>query len=182
MAKFVRVICPSCSKDIYMDPSEVPESGKSVICSSCGTTFKVKLGKKDKQPDENRGIDFSTRPRVVVIEDSKFARTQIVEALGEEGITVVEAETAEDGLKIVRELQPSVVIVDIFLGIGNPQGLDIIRTIKKGSPEDIKVVMYTVMSEEKVPLAVRKMTDSFVHKGPTALFHLREEVIRLLKR
>jgi CheY-like chemotaxis protein len=168
-----------------MDPSEVPESGKSVICSSCGTTFKVKLGKKDKQPTENRGIDFSTKARVVVIEDSKFARTQIVEALNGEGIAVVEAETADEGLRMVRELQPSVVVVDIFLGIGNPQGLDIIRSIKKGSeesPEDIKVVMYTVMSEEKVPLAVRKMTDSFVHKGPTALFHLREEVIRLLKK
>lgn len=169
-----------------MDPSEVPESGKSVICSSCGTTFKVKLGKKDKQPSENKEVDYLTKPRVVVIEDSKFARTQIIEALGEEGIAVVEAETAEEGLKIVREIQPSVVIVDIFLGIGNPQGLDIIRTIKKGStqgsPDEIKVVMYTVMSEEKVPLAVRKMTDSFVHKGPTALFHLREEVIRLLKR
>ena len=185
MAKFVRVICPSCSKDIYMDPSEVPESGKSVICSSCGTTFKVKLGKKDKKPTENRGIKPSTTPRVVVIEDSKFARTQISEALYGEGIAVVEAETAEEGLKLVREIQPMVVIVDIFLGIGNPQGLDIIRTIKKsvaeGSSDDIKVVMYTVMSEEKVPLAVRKMTDSFVHKGPTALFHLREEVIRLLK-
>jgi len=185
MAKFVRVICPSCGKDIYMDPSEVPESGKSVICSSCGTTFKVKLGKKDKQPSESRGIDSSTKARVVVIEDSRFARTQIVEALNGEGIAVVEAETAEDGLRMVRELQPSVVVVDIFLGIGNPQGLDIIRSIKKGaegSSDDIKVVMYTVMSEEKVPLAVRKMTDSFVHKGPTALFHLREEVIRLLKK
>ncbi len=40
--------------------------------------------------------------------------------------------------------------------------------------------MYTVMSEDKVPLAIRKMADAFIHKGPTALYHLVEEVLRLL--
>ena len=46
--------------------------------------------------------------------------------------------------------------------------------------KDIKIIMYTVMSEEKVPLAIRKMADAFIHKGPTALYHLVEEVLRLL--
>ncbi|MBN1571848.1 MAG: response regulator [Deltaproteobacteria bacterium] len=187
MTKFIKATCPSCSKEIFLDPTEVPDQGKSVICSSCATPFKVKIGKRDAGGGGARdkvATDTAKRGLVVVIEDSKFARTQIVEALSEEGIEVVEAETAEDGINWILELHPKVIIVDLFLGTGNPQGLDIIRNVRKRIdkriPEGIRIITYTIMSEEKVPLAIRKMTDSFVHKGPTALFHLREEVLRLL--
>jgi CheY-like chemotaxis protein len=185
MSKFIKAKCPSCGKEIFLDPTEVPDQGKSVICSSCATPFKVKIGKRD----ENRAIQRKSAGvrgsgLVVVIEDSKFARTQIIDALTEEGIEVVEAETAEEGINWIIELHPKLIIVDLFLGTGNPQGLDIIRNVRKRIdrriPEGIKIITYTIMSEEKVPLAIRKMTDSFVHKGPTALFHLREEVLRLL--
>lgn len=191
MSKFIKAKCPSCGKEIFLDPTEVPDQGKSVICSSCATPFKVKIGKKDVSRDRQRisagaGAGVGRRGLVVVIEDSKFARTQIVDALTEEGIEVVEAETAEEGINWIIELHPRVIIVDLFLGTGNPQGLDIIRNVRKRIdrriPEGIKIITYTIMSEEKVPLAIRKMTDSFVHKGPTALFHLREEVLRLMNK
>ncbi len=184
MAKFIRVNCPSstCGKEIFLDPTEVPAEGKSVICSACGVSFKIKLSRKNSDRNEIR--DRGARGLVVVIEDSRFARTQIVDALVQEGIEIVEAETAEEGLEKVVDLKPKVVIVDIFLGSGNPKGLDVVRTIRKrtedGFPKDIKIIMYTVMSEDKVPLAIRKMADAFIHKGPTALYHLVEEVLRLL--
>jgi CheY-like chemotaxis protein len=184
MAKFIRVNCPSslCGKEIFLDPTEVPSEGKSVICSACGISFKIKLSKKLADRQEIR--DPGTRGLVVVLEDSRFARTQIADALAQEGIEIVEAETAEEGLEKVIELKPKLVIVDIFLGSGNPKGLDVIRTIRKRTdgeiPKDIKIIMYTVMSEDKVPLAIRKMADAFIHKGPTALYHLVEEVLRLL--
>ena len=184
MSGFVKAVCPSCGKDIFVDPSEVPKGGKSVICSSCGTAFKVKLGTKD-DIGHVKETDLKRAGLVVAIEDSKFARTQIIETLSEDGIDVVGTETAEDGIQKIIELKPKVVIIDIFLGAGNPEGLDVIRIIKKGLkggiPEDLKVIMYTVMSEDKIPLAIRKMVDSFIHKGPTALFHLREEVLRFLE-
>jgi CheY-like chemotaxis protein len=184
MAKFIRVNCPSslCGKEIFLDPTEVPPEGKSVICSACGISFKIKLSKKIAERQEVH--DHGTRGLVVVLEDSRFARTQIADALTQEGIEIVEAETAEEGLEKVIELKPKLVIVDIFLGSGNPKGLDVIRTIRKRAdgeiPKDIKIIMYTVMSEDKVPLAIRKMADAFIHKGPTALYHLVEEVLRLL--
>jgi CheY-like chemotaxis protein len=184
MAKFIRVNCPSpsCGKEIFLDPTEVPPEGKSVICSACGVSFRIKLSKRNTERQEVH--DHGTRGLVVVIEDSRFARTQIVDALSQEGIEIVEAETAEEGLEKVIELKPGLVIVDIFLGSGNPKGLDVIRTIRKrtedGMPKDVKIIMYTVMSEDKVPLAIRKMADAFIHKGPTALYHLVEEVLRLL--
>lgn len=184
MSSFVKAVCPSCGKGIFVDPSEVPNGGKGVICSSCGTAFKVKLGKKDDDINHVRAAGLKKAGPVVAIEDSKFARTQIIETLSEDGIDVVGMETAEEGIQKIIELKPKVVIIDIFLGAGNPEGLDVIRTIKKGLnkeiPKDIKVIMYTVMSEDKIPLAIRKMVDSFIHKGPTALFHLREEVLRFL--
>lgn len=184
MSSFVKAVCPSCGKDIFVDPSEVPDGGKSVICSSCGTAFKVKLGKKNDDAVSVKGSGAKRSGCVVAIEDSKFARTQIIETLSEDGIDVVGIETAKEGIQKIIELKPKVVIIDIFLGTGNPEGLDVIRTIKKGLnkeiPKDVKVVMYTVMSEDKIPLAIRKMADSFIHKGPTALFHLREEVLRFL--
>jgi predicted Zn finger-like uncharacterized protein len=184
MSKFVKVTCPNCAKEIFMDPSEVPKEGKSVICSACATSFRVKFGKKETA--EPKKAPSHVKRQVVAIEDSKFARTQITDALLEEGIEVIGVETAGEGIKKIIEFKPKVVIVDIFLGAGNPQGLDVIRGIKKGLHEginkDIKIIMYTIMSEDKVPLAIRKMADSFIHKGPTALFHLREEVHRLLSQ
>lgn len=184
MSKFVKVICPSCRKEIFFDPSEVHDEGKNIICSNCATSFKVKLGKKNKKSGPIGKKEVPSKGLVVIIEDSRFARLQIVDALKEEGIKVIESETAAEGLAKVIDYKPKIVIVDIYLGLANPEGLDVIRKIRKrlvgDIPKDIKVIMYTVMSEEKVPLAIRKMSDAFVHKGPTSLFHLREEVLRLL--
>jgi len=185
MSKFIKTKCPNCSKEIFLDSAEVPGQGKGVICSSCATSFRIKISKKEtNETKQMTSNETAKRGLVVVIEDSKFARTQIVDLLVEEGIEVVEAETAEEGIDWIVELNPKVIIVDLFLGTGNPEGLDIIRNVRKRLdkriPEDIKIIAYTVMSEEKVPLTIRKMCDSFVHKGPTALFYLREEVCRLL--
>ncbi len=185
MPTTIKAKCPNCKKGIFLNSDEVPDEGKAVICSSCATSFRIKISKKEaNETKQKSGTDSAKKGLVVVIEDSRFARSQIVDLLVEEGIEIVEAETAEDGINWIVELQPKVIIVDLFLGTGNPEGLDIIRNVKKRLdkriPENIKIIAYTIMSEEKVPLTIRKMCDSFVHKGPTALFYLREEVFRLL--
>ena len=79
---------------------------------------------------------------VVIIDDSEIIRTRLSELLsGLEDVHVVgEADNALDGTRVVREIAPDVVILDIKMPLGS--GLDVLRNISKSNPET-KVIVLT---------------------------------------
>ena len=78
---------------------------------------------------------------VVVIDDSQIIRDRLTELLSDlEDVQVIgEAENALDGTRIVREMAPEVVILDIKMPLGS--GLDVLRNISKSNPETIVIVL-----------------------------------------
>ncbi|MFA6990275.1 MAG: response regulator transcription factor, partial [Candidatus Gastranaerophilaceae bacterium] len=79
---------------------------------------------------------------VVIVEDYKLTRIGLRSSLNEfEGINVIgEAEDAEKGLKIIEELKPNVVLMD--LGLPNMNGIEATQQIK-AKYENVKIIILT---------------------------------------
>jgi two-component system response regulator AtoC len=80
------------------------------------------------------------RTRILVVDDEHLIRWSLEQNLRKQGYDILTAGTGEDALKIVREEQPDLVLLDIQLpGIS---GLEVLEKIKDFD-EDIVVIMVT---------------------------------------
>ncbi len=78
--------------------------------------------------------------KVLIVDDEKSIRTTLSEFVKEDGHDVWTAENATDGLRIVSEVAPDVVVTDIVLP--RIDGITLLRKIHEESPE-IQVVVIT---------------------------------------
>jgi DNA-binding NarL/FixJ family response regulator len=86
--------------------------------------------------------------RLVLIEDHQALREGLELLLGREGCVVVgTAGNAADGQQLVEELAPDVALVDIRLGEGEDDGIDLTRRLLTSDPER-RIVLYTGSSDE----------------------------------
>jgi two-component system invasion response regulator UvrY len=93
--------------------------------------------------------------KVLVVDDHDLVRMGITRMLNDiSGIKVVgEAASGEDALRLARELNPQVVLMDVKMpGIG---GLEATRKLLRQDP-DIRVVAVTVCDEEPFPSRLLK--------------------------
>lgn len=90
--------------------------------------------------------------RVVIVEDYKLTRVGLRFALNQiDNINVIaEAESAEEGIEIIRKEKPHVVLMD--LGLPNMNGLEATIKVKEISP-DTQVVILTSHDREEEVLA-----------------------------
>lgn len=90
--------------------------------------------------------------RVVIIEDYKLTRVGLRSSLNEfEGINVVgEAEDAEKGLKVVQEIKPDIVLMD--LGLPGINGIEATQKVK-AMDEKIKIIILTSHDRDEEVLA-----------------------------
>lgn len=93
--------------------------------------------------------------KVLVVDDHDLVRMGITRMLTDiSGIKVVgEAASGEDAIRLARELQPQVVLMDVKMpGIG---GLEATRKLLRQDP-DLRVVAVTVCDEEPFPSRLLK--------------------------
>lgn len=90
--------------------------------------------------------------RVVIVEDYKLTRVGLRSSLNEfEGVNVVgEAEDAEKGLKVIKEIKPDIVLMD--LGLPGVNGIEATQQIKSFD-ENIKVIILTSHDRDEEVLA-----------------------------
>ncbi|MCB1615343.1 MAG: response regulator [Pseudomonadales bacterium] len=113
--------------------------------------------------------------KVAVIEDEPDILDILVYNLGREGFDVVSAENGEEGLALVRQKKPDIVLLDLMLpGI---DGLEICRRLKTEAPtSSIPVILVTAKGEESdVVLGLGLGADDYVIKP----FSPRELVARV---
>lgn len=83
------------------------------------------------------------RNKLLVVDDEHLIRWSLEQNLKKQGYDVVTAGTGEDALRLIREEQPDLVLLDIQLpGIS---GIDVLEKIKEHD-EDIIVIMVTAHS------------------------------------
>ena len=89
---------------------------------------------------------------VVIVEDYKLTRIGLRSSLNEfEGVRVIgEVEDAEKGLKMIQELQPDVVLMD--LGLPGMNGIEATQQVKAAN-ENVKIIILTSHDRDEEVLA-----------------------------
>jgi DNA-binding response OmpR family regulator len=83
-------------------------------------------------------------PRVLVVEDEQSIAEPFVRALARNGFDAVVARTAAEALRIAREIEPDVVLLDLTLPDGD--GRDVCRELRRAS--DVPIIMLTARGTE----------------------------------
>lgn len=104
---------------------------------------------------------------VVIVEDYKLTRVGLRSALNEfDGLKVAgEAEDAENGLELVKRLQPSVVLMDV--GLPGMNGLEATQKIKELSQNTHVIVLTSHEREEEVLAALGAGANAYCLKDIT---------------
>ena len=110
---------------------------------------------------------------LLVVDDEPPIRRLLRTSLGAEGFEVIEAENAEKALAAIEARKPEVVILD--LGLPDLDGLDIIRTIRKGGSKLPIIVLSSRGDERGKVEALDLGADDYVTKP----FGIAELVARI---
>ncbi len=101
-------------------------------------------------------------PRVLVVDDERFFREAIRDALTEVGFECETAESSEAALTAARDPQVGVVILDIALE--GRDGLELLRTLRSERPALRVIVLSTQTDQERVLEALRLEATDYLAK------------------
>jgi DNA-binding response OmpR family regulator len=73
----------------------------------------------------------------VIVEDDRATRRFLADNLSADGYEPVEAETAQDGRRLLSELTPELAIID--LGLPDRDGLDLLRELRAGGERGVRL-------------------------------------------
>ena len=117
-------------------------------------------------------------PRVLVIEDEEALRFTLAHSLKKEGYQVLAASRGDDGLKLAREAQPDLILLDLMLpGL---DGIQICRLLRRDST--VPIIMLTALGGEGDRVAgLDTGADDYLAK-PFGMRELLARVRALLRR
>lgn len=116
--------------------------------------------------------------RAVVVDDDDEIRELLAQVLRQAGLEVHSSETGAGGLELVREVDPDLVTLDLFLP--DMDGTDVCRAIREFS--DAYVVMITSRSDEIDRLVGLELgADDYLAK-PFSPREVRARALALLRR
>ena len=114
--------------------------------------------------------------KILVIDDETTMLETLSSFFGNRGYQLMTAASAEAALKLIKEEQPSLALIDIKLPGMN--GLELLRIIKKDYP-GVKTFVVTAYDEENKKAAEQIGCDAFFAK-PIGLDQLKKKVIEVL--
>lgn len=92
---------------------------------------------------------MADKKTILIVEDDQFLRDLLAKKLIDEGFEVETAIDGQEGLEKIRQVKPSLILLDIMLP--TIDGFEIMRQIKKGNDKtviNIPVVMLTNLGQE----------------------------------
>jgi DNA-binding response OmpR family regulator len=115
--------------------------------------------------------------RVLVVEDDAGVRGLLQTILEDEGFDIVLAADGEEGLELAREVDPSVVLIDVMMpGLGGPE---VIRRLRRPDGTlPFAVLVLTGAVETVEPLRYELGPDSILEK-PFDIIRLADRVKEL---
>jgi two-component system nitrogen regulation response regulator NtrX len=131
---------------------------------------------------------------ILIVDDEKDIRTQIAGILEDCGYRTRQAANSTEALEAMAGMEPALVILDVWLGDSEMDGLETLEIIRRDYPEQ-QVVMISGHATFDMAVSATKMgaydfitkpfkTDVLLHNVERALReqHLQEEVRELKKR
>ncbi|MES2855553.1 MAG: sigma-54 dependent transcriptional regulator [Bdellovibrionota bacterium] len=101
--------------------------------------------------------------RVLVVDDESAIREVLGASLADEGYSVKTARSGEDGLKLIEEFRPTVVLLDIWMP-GSMDGIEVLQRAKAKYPATEFIVMSGHGNIETAVKAVKYGAWDFVEK------------------
>lgn len=121
-------------------------------------------------------------PTVLVIDDLPETGRMIAKYMSRSGITLCTAQTAEEGLELVRNKAVDAILLDIDLGTYQEEGLDILRDLKADrNLKHIPVVMLSVFDTPETKVRAFELgAEDYITKPfePVVLRARMEAVLR----
>jgi DNA-binding response OmpR family regulator len=102
---------------------------------------------------------------VLIVDDIEDIRFFVKAALTPEGFDVIEAANGNEALKIFKEKEPSVIILD--LSIGQPDGFEVCREIRKTSTVPI-IMLTSHVQEMDEAMCLAAGADDYITKPVSA--------------
>jgi len=130
--------CPDCGARYRIDPSRAKKAVAKVKCPQCAAVFEVTLqGHLHTPPgataeptvDMRTGAANPSSSAVLIVDDSSFFRELVVDVLKPLHLDFMMAADGLEALRIIREQQPSLVILD--LNLPGMSGNELIRAVRK---------------------------------------------------
>jgi DNA-binding NtrC family response regulator len=117
------------------------------------------------------------KKKILIVDDEVGIVQEIKEFLEEEGYEAHAADTAKSGIKLLEELLPDVILIDVKLP--DASGTEVLRACKEKSPKT-KTIMVTGYVDQAVMDEAEKIgRDTFLQK-PFDLVKIIEEIEKLL--
>lgn len=121
----------------------------------------------------------TTKPTILIIDDDEGIQAIVRARLESNGYSVISALDGHQGLKIVREKKPDLILLDVLLPTIN--GFQVCWYIKSVEKIDIPIIMLTALNEPRdVKQAKELGADDYIKK-PYHSSELLEKVKRFLK-
>jgi len=113
---------------------------------------------------------MSRREKILIVDDDRFVRMALGEALRSWNYQTLDAENVAQAKTVFEDAEPAIVLLDIDLPDGS--GLDVLSDIKEKRPETIAVMITGNVDVPNVITALRSGAHDFIGK-PVKLEELR---------
>ena len=107
----------------------------------------------------------SSGKKILIMEDDKFLSEMYSTKLKEAGFEIIAADDGEEGLRLIKEKMPDLVLLDIVLP--RMDGFEVLQNLKKDkSLKDILVVALTNLGQkEEVEKGISLGADDYIIKA-----------------
>ena len=117
------------------------------------------------------------KKKILIVDDEAGIVQEIEEFLEEEGYEVHTADTAKAGIKLIEEIHPDVILIDVKLP--DASGNEVLRACKEKSPETKTIMVTGYVDQSVMDEAEMIGRDTFLQK-PFDLVKITEEIEKLL--
>lgn len=99
---------------------------------------------------------------ILIIDDEEALREGCKQVLAEKGYVTATAENGDQGLKLIRELNPDLVLID--LKMPGKSGMEVLQEIQSTHPNIVKIVITGFSTVSAAVEAMKKGADDFIPK------------------
>lgn len=110
---------------------------------------------------------MTVRQKILIVEDEIILQDVYKLVLGAHGYDVSVASNGLEGLNVLQETKPALVLLDIFMPVMD--GREFLRNFDKANYPQTKIVVYTNLSDSKTKAEMLGLgADNFVLKSSMA--------------
>ena len=117
------------------------------------------------------------KKKILIVDDEVGIVQEIKEFLEEEGYEIHTADTAKTGTRLIEEIKPDVILIDVKLP--DASGTEVLRVCKEKSPNTKTIIVTGYVDQNVIDEAEKIGCDTFLQK-PFDLVRITEEIEKLL--